>query len=84
MRAVRRVASGMAASALLVLGLLVFHTVALAQPADPSQSGLSVTQPRVQLTPLPGYAAEGEVRFTYTGDAPSQGKVSVLDYRVGA
>ena len=83
MRSVWRAAAQLAASVLLLVALLAGAAVALAQSTDPSRPGLSATQPRVQVSLVPGAAAEGEVRFTYGGETATTGRVSVLEYRVG-
>jgi hypothetical protein len=50
---------------------------------DSARAGLSVADPRVEVSLQPGAAVEGELRFTYDGSAPSTGQVSVVSYRIG-
>lgn len=83
MRSVWRGAAPFVLGALLGLVLLFGGGLALAQLTDPSRPGLSAVQPRVQVSLVPGAAAEGEVRFTYAGVTPTSGRVSVLEYRIG-
>jgi hypothetical protein len=50
---------------------------------EPSRAGLSVADPRVEVSLRPGAAVDGGLRFTYDGPAPATGQVSVVSYRIG-
>ena len=91
MRWVRRAVAQTVFGALLVL-LLEAPPATLAQPADrPSgaesgvgpPAGLTIVQSPIQVSLEGGMAAEGELRFTSDAIAPSQGYVSVVEYRLG-
>src|SRR6266516_1208924 len=67
----------------LTVLLLAMPTAALAQSADSSRTSLSVAQPRVQVSLNPGTAVDGELRFTYDGPLPANGRLSVVEYHLG-
>jgi len=73
-----------AGQTVLTVLLLALPTAALAQNADPSCTSLSVAQPRVQTTLNPGEAVDSELRFTYDGPLASNGRLSVVEYHLGA